>query len=136
MGVVYVCVVAKACRAHGVVARFNARAVRASLSVNVEPVRGRLVFVFQSAEESLRGARAMLDTGLMQRLAPREFYLLHCSPFPSGTIGASPGYGLPGLDHIRIALPGGHDAAAALTAEVARLGTLGPRPWTTSAPTP
>ncbi len=97
-----------------------------ALAAGSESVRGRLVFVFQPAEEPLQGARAMLNTGLVQRLAPREFYALHCAPFPSGTIGVSPGYGLPGLDHIRIVLPGGDDAAAsALTAEVAGLGTVG-----------
>jgi hypothetical protein len=38
----------------------------------------------------------------------------------------SPGYGLPGLDHIRIVLPGDDDAAAdAVAAEVAELGTVG-----------
>lgn len=90
-----------------------------------EQVRGRLVFVFQPAEEPLRGARAMLGTGLVQRLAPREFYALHCSPFPSGTIAVSPGYGLPGLDHLQVVLPGGDDAAlAAVAAEVAELGTV------------
>jgi metal-dependent amidase/aminoacylase/carboxypeptidase family protein len=94
-----------------------------ALAQGTEQVRGRLVFVFQPAEENLQGARAMLDTGLVQRLAPSEFYALHCSPFPAGTIGVSPGYGLPGLDHIRIPLPGG-DAAAALAADVAKLGTV------------
>jgi metal-dependent amidase/aminoacylase/carboxypeptidase family protein len=98
--------------------------VARALAEGPEPVRGRLVFVFQPAEESLQGARAMLDTGLVQRLAPREFYALHCSPYPSGTIGVSPGYGLPGLDHVRITLPDGDDAAAAVTAEVARLATV------------
>jgi metal-dependent amidase/aminoacylase/carboxypeptidase family protein len=98
--------------------------VARALAEGPEPVRGRLVFVFQPAEESLQGARAMLDTGLVQRLAPREFYALHCSPYPSGTIGVSPGYGLPGLDHVRITLPDGDDAAAALTAEVAQLATV------------
>jgi metal-dependent amidase/aminoacylase/carboxypeptidase family protein len=84
-----------------------------------------LVFVFQPAEEPLQGARAMLETGLVQRLAPREFYAVHCSPFPSGTIAVSPGYGLPGLDHIRIVLPGGDDSGvAAVAAEVAGLGTV------------
>ena len=96
-----------------------------TLALGPEPVRGRLVFVFQPAEEPLRGARAMLETGLVQRLAPREFYALHCAPYPSGTIGVSPGYGLPGLDEVRIVLPGGDDAAvAAVAAEVARLGTV------------
>jgi metal-dependent amidase/aminoacylase/carboxypeptidase family protein len=100
--------------------------VARALAQGPEQVRGRLVFVFQPAEEPLRGARAMLDTGLVQRLAPREFYSLHCSPFPAGTIAVSPGYGLPGVDHIKIVLPGADDAAvAAIAAEVARLGTIG-----------
>ena len=100
--------------------------VARALAQGSEPISGRLVFVFQPAEEPLQGARAMLETGLVQRLAPREFYALHCSPFPCGTIGVSPGYGLPGLDHIRIVLPDGDDAAvAALTAELAQLGNVG-----------
>jgi metal-dependent amidase/aminoacylase/carboxypeptidase family protein len=99
--------------------------VARSLARGAEPVRGRVVFVFQPAEEPLRGARAMLATGLVQRLAPREFYAVHCSPYPAGTIAVSPGYGLPGLDHVRIVLPGGDDAVvAAVAAEVARLGTV------------
>ena len=99
--------------------------VAQALAQGSEPVRGRLVFVFQPAEEPLQGARAMLETGLVQRLAPREFYALHCSPYPSGAIGVSPGYGLPGLDHARIVLPGGDDAAvAAFAAEAAKLGTV------------
>nr|BFE72069.1 hypothetical protein GCM10020092_053700 [Actinoplanes digitatis] len=100
--------------------------VARALAQGPDPVRGRLAFVFQLAEEPLRGARAMLDTGLVQRLAPRESYALHCAPFPVGTIAVSPGYGLPGLDHIRIVLPGGDDAAvAAIASEVAELGTVG-----------
>ncbi|WP_329127533.1 M20 metallopeptidase family protein [Streptomyces sp. NBC_01465] len=99
--------------------------VARTLARSSEQVRGRLVFVFQPAEEPLQGARAMLDTGLVQRLAPREFYALHCSPFPTGTIAVSPGHGLPGLDHIRISVPGGEDAATAVAAEIADLGTVG-----------
>src|SRR5689334_9738228 len=100
--------------------------VARTLAQAAEPVRGRLVFVFQPAEEPLQGARAMLETGLVQQLAPREFYALHCAPFPTGTIAVSPGYGLPGLDHIRMVLPGGDDAAvAAIAAEAAQLGTVG-----------
>ncbi|MBR7834474.1 M20/M25/M40 family metallo-hydrolase [Actinospica durhamensis] len=96
-----------------------------TLAQDSASVRGRLVFVFQPSEENLQGARAMLETGLVQGLAPREFYSLHCGPFPAGTIAVSPGYGLPGLDHFRIALPDGDEAtAAALAAEVAKLGTV------------
>ncbi|MFB8210979.1 M20 family metallopeptidase [Streptomyces sp. NPDC056010] len=97
--------------------------VARTLAASSERVRGRLVFVFQPAEEPLQGARAMLDTGLVQRLAPREFYALHTSPFPTGTIAVSPGHGLPGLDQLRILLPDGQDAAA-LAAGVEALGTV------------
>ncbi|WP_203818943.1 M20 metallopeptidase family protein [Paractinoplanes ferrugineus] len=90
-------------------------------------VRGRLAFVFQPAEEPLQGARAMLATGLVQKLAPRESYALHCAPFPAGTLTVSPGYGLPGVDNLRIVLPGGDDAAlAAVAAEVAKINTVEP----------
>jgi metal-dependent amidase/aminoacylase/carboxypeptidase family protein len=97
--------------------------VARTLAQSSERIAGRAVFVFQPAEENLQGARAMLDTGLVQQLGAREFYALHCSPLPTGTIAVSPGYGLPGLDHIRIVLPSG-DAAAAVAADVAKLGTV------------
>ncbi|MFC3492908.1 M20/M25/M40 family metallo-hydrolase [Glycomyces rhizosphaerae] len=95
-----------------------------ALARSSEPIRGRMVFLFQPAEENAQGARAMLDTGLVQKLAPREFYALHCSPFPTGTIVVSPGYGQPRQDHIRIVLPGG-DAAAAVAADHADRGRRG-----------
>ena len=99
--------------------------VARTLAQSSEDLPGRLVFVFQPAEEPLQGARAMLETGLIQRLSPHEFYALHCSPFPTGTIAVSPGYGLPGLDHLRIVLPDGDDSTvAAVAAEAARLATV------------
>ncbi|GIE28487.1 peptidase M20 [Actinoplanes italicus] len=99
--------------------------VARTLAESSDQLSGRVAFVFQPAEEPLQGARAMLGTGLVQRLAPRESYALHCAPFPAGTIAVSPGYGLPGLDHIRIVLPGGDDAAvAAIASDVAHLGNV------------
>ena len=56
--------------------------VARALAQDSERVRGRLAFVFQPAEEPLQGARAVLGTGLVQRLAPRESYALHCAPLP------------------------------------------------------
>ncbi|GIM95895.1 M20 metallopeptidase family protein [Paractinoplanes toevensis] len=99
--------------------------VARTLAQDSAGVRGRLAFVFQPAEEPLQGARAMLKTGLVQKLAPRESYALHCAPFPAGTITVSPGYGLPGVDNIRIVLPGGDDAsAAAIASEVEKINTV------------
>ncbi|MEU4689691.1 M20/M25/M40 family metallo-hydrolase [Actinoplanes sp. NPDC023714] len=97
--------------------------VARTLARNSERVRGRIAFVFQPAEEPLRGARAMLDTGLVQRLKPRESYALHCAPFPAGTLAVSPGHGLPGLDHMRIVVDD-DDAVTALAAGLKGLGTV------------
>ncbi|MEU4160547.1 M20/M25/M40 family metallo-hydrolase [Actinoplanes sp. NPDC026670] len=105
--------------------------VARTLAQDSDQVRGRLAFVFQPAEEPLQGARAMLGTGLVQKLAPKESYALHCAPFPAGTITVSPGYGLPGVDNIRIVLPGGDNAAVAaevqkaVAAEVQKIDTVG-----------
>lgn len=89
-----------------------------TLAQDLARVRGRVVFVFQPAEEPLQGARAMLKTGLIQELAPHESYALHCAPFPAGTITVSPGHGLPGVDNIRIVRPG-----TTVGSEVAKLDT-------------
>lgn len=72
---------------------------------------GRLVFLFQPAEETLAGARAMIEDGVLERTPPREIYALHCGPLPVGSFGVMPGYGLPGQDHFRVELTG-PDAAA------------------------
>jgi metal-dependent amidase/aminoacylase/carboxypeptidase family protein len=61
-------------------------------------LRGRVVFVFQPAEETLDGARAMIEAGVLDRLAPREIYALHCAPLPVGAFAVMPGVGSPGLD--------------------------------------
>lgn len=89
-------------------------------------IRGRIVFVFQPAEETCEGARAMIATGLLERLAPREIYALHCAPLPTGTIAAAPGLGLPGQDRFTAHLPGpaAASAAAALAARLDGLGTV------------
>lgn len=99
--------------------------VARALAQDSSRVRGRLAFVFQPAEEPLQGARAMLGTGLVQGLAPRESYAVHCAPFPAGTITVSPGYGLPGVDNIRIVLPDSDDTAvAAVASEVQKINTV------------
>lgn len=45
-------------------------------------INGRVVFLFQPAEETLAGARAMLADGVFDQVAPQEVYALHCSPCP------------------------------------------------------
>ncbi|GAB2954544.1 M20 family metallopeptidase [Streptomyces pseudoechinosporeus] len=74
-----------------------------------EYVNGRIVFLFQPAEETLEGARAMIASGVLARTSPQEIqeiYALHCGPFPVGTFAVMPGFGLPGQDHFQVELTG------------------------------
>ena len=71
-------------------------------------LNGRVVFVFQPAEETCEGARAMIEDGVLERAAPQEIYALHCGPLPVGTLAVGPGQ--PGQDRFRIELTGA-DAA-------------------------
>jgi metal-dependent amidase/aminoacylase/carboxypeptidase family protein len=59
---------------------------------------GRVAFAFQPAEETLNGARAMIEAGFLERVAPQEIYALHCAPLPVGVFAVMPGVGQPGLD--------------------------------------
>jgi amidohydrolase len=89
-------------------------------------LHGTVVFVFQPAEESLAGARAMLADGVLETYGFTEIHALHCGPFPVGTFGVNPGLGLPGQDHGSVVVTGA-DAqarAAALAAEIAGLSTV------------
>jgi metal-dependent amidase/aminoacylase/carboxypeptidase family protein len=67
--------------------------------------------VFQPAEETLEGARAMLESAVLRRTAPDEIYALHCGPLPVGTFAVMPGVGQPGLDRFAIELSGPTAAA-------------------------
>jgi metal-dependent amidase/aminoacylase/carboxypeptidase family protein len=89
-------------------------------------LHGTVVFVFQPAEESLAGARAMLAEGVLETYGFTEIHALHCGPLPVGTFGVNPGLGLPGQDHGSVVVTGA-DAparAAALAAEIAGLSTV------------
>ncbi|MCP9953594.1 M20 metallopeptidase family protein [Actinomadura madurae] len=87
---------------------------------------GKLVFLFQPAEENLTGARAMLDDRVLERTRPQEIHALHCGPFPVGQFAVTPGTGLPGHDHAAITLtgPAPADQARQLTTEINALATV------------
>ncbi|MEU0557719.1 M20/M25/M40 family metallo-hydrolase [Dactylosporangium sp. NPDC006015] len=84
---------------------------------------GRVVVVFQPAEETLEGARAMLDDGVLEPHLPEEAYALHCGPLPVGVFAAMPGAGLSGLDVCHLELPGA-DAGRALLDRIAAMSTV------------
>lgn len=93
-----------------------------------EQVRGRVAFLFQPAEEDLTGARAMIADGVLERIAPREIYALHCAPLPTGTLAVMPGAGLPGQDYCRVRVSGPDAAAGAerLAGAMGALSTVAP----------
>jgi len=59
---------------------------------NRERLRGKLLAIFQPAEEVGAGAKAMLEAGLFQRLKPDRLVAVHNLPgLPTGTLGLQSG---------------------------------------------
>ncbi|MFE5790896.1 amidohydrolase [Rhodococcus erythropolis] len=96
---------------------------------------GTVVAVFQPAEEVGRGAQAMLDDGLYERVPMPDVVLgQHVGPAPAGMVGAHPGAAFASADSIDITVRGrgGHgsrpettiDAIVIASAIVGRLQTI------------
>ena len=103
--------------------------VVAALAPMREDLTGTVVFLFQPAEETATGARAMIEAGALSDPAPEAIFALHCSPLPLGSIGVRDGVVLPGFVQVRIELSGDGDLEAAArecAAIVARAGTVSP----------
>jgi amidohydrolase len=63
---------------------------------------GSVVFLFQPAEESLDGARAMLEAGVLEQYPLAALLALHAFPLPVGTIGLHTGPCLAGMEEFRV----------------------------------
>ena len=96
---------------------------------------GTVVAVFQPAEEVGRGAQAMLDDGLYERVPTPDVVLgQHVGPAPAGMVGAHPGAAFASADSIDITVRGrgGHgsrpettiDPIVIASAIVGRLQTI------------
>ena len=69
--------------------------------------RGTLLLVFEPAEETGEGARAMIDDGLFDRFGvPGVVLGQHVSPIPAGLLGLRPGPAFAGSDALRVVLRG------------------------------
>ena len=74
---------------------------------------GRIVLIFQPAEEGLGGARAMLADGLFERFPCDEIYGMHNKPNGKpGHVGVKPGMAMAGADFfdIHVRASGSHAA--------------------------
>jgi amidohydrolase len=83
------------------------------LSERRRDLRGRVVFVFQPAEEIVKGAAAMLADGALDGLEPDTALGLHLSSMhPTGTVALRPGPAMAATDAIRLVVHGygGHAA--------------------------
>ncbi|QOV41041.1 amidohydrolase [Streptomyces ferrugineus] len=87
---------------------------------------GTVVFLFQPAEETLSGARAMIDAGVLERTGVEEIHALHCGPVPVGRFATTAGYGMPGQDKAEVTLagPDAPDAARRLADGIGELATV------------
>jgi amidohydrolase len=83
----------------------------AELAAGAGTWRGTLMLVFQPAEETGEGARAMIDDGLYDRFGVPDIVLgQHVSPMPAGALGVHPGPAFAAADTLRVVLhgQGGH----------------------------
>ena len=76
---------------------------------------GTLMLIGQPAEETISGAKKMIDDGLVKRFPkPDVGVALHVgNDLPAGTVGIAPGYSYASADSVRITIygKGGHGAA-------------------------
>lgn len=88
------------------------------LSAKRESLPGNVWLLFQPAEESLVGARRMIESGCLEREpAPEAIYTIHCDPiYPVGTFGLIRGRANSSCDKLRIVVKsaGGHGAKSHL----------------------
>jgi amidohydrolase len=68
---------------------------------------GTIVAIFQPAEETMVGARAMIADGLLDRVpAPSIVLGQHVAPFPAGVISLTSGAAMAGVDDVTVVLHG------------------------------
>ena len=61
-----------------------------TLSQKQQALAGTVYFLFQPAEESQNGAKAMIEDGLFDLIEADEIYAAHAAPMPTGVIVTSP----------------------------------------------
>lgn len=82
--------------------------------------QGKIIAVFQPAEEQGAGARAMVDDGLFDRFGTPEVVLgQHVAPLPAGALGLRSGAAFAASDALRVTLygHGGHGSRPETTVD-------------------
>lgn len=88
--------------------------VAALLKQNSDKLSGKIVFLFQPAEETPGGADDIVRDGTLDKLGVTRIFAEHSAPgMPVGTIGLSPGDTLAGSNYFKLQLKGRSSHAAA-----------------------
>jgi metal-dependent amidase/aminoacylase/carboxypeptidase family protein len=91
--------------------------VAVGIATALTPLRaelpGSVMLVFQPAEESARGAAAMLRDGVFGDPKPAAIFAVHCSPLEVGTVGAMDRLVLPGIQYVTAHIVGAGDVERA-----------------------
>lgn len=84
-------------------------AIAESLTEIRDELPGTVKFVFQPAEENIRGAAAMIEDRVLEEPAPEAIFAYHSAPLEVGQIGSVEGLSLPGLDRVTLVVRGEGD---------------------------
>ena len=86
---------------------------------------GTIVFVFQPAEESATGARAMIADGVFRDPMPEAVFAYHTGPLSVGQLATAPGTMMAGRDRVQLTLTGSGDLEGAAREVARRIQSVG-----------
>lgn len=106
--------------------------VAETLAALRDALAGTVRFIFQPAEESMEGARAMLAEDVLGAPLPEVIFALHTFPIPVGTIGLATGVCLAGMEEFIVRFHGpSENPEGAVTRAASALRTyINPPPTT------
>lgn len=79
------------------------------LSKHKEQLAGTIFFIFQPSEENYKGAKAMIDEGLLDMIDPDQIYASHITPMAAGTVATSPEWLFAGYKTVQISFKNSAD---------------------------
>ncbi len=95
-----------------------------TLSQDTENLPGTVYFLFQPAEESQKGAKAMINDGLFDIIEADEIYAAHVGPSQTGVISTRAGNLFSHSRYLQIEFSGSQDKQALIDAVHAMMGPL------------
>jgi metal-dependent amidase/aminoacylase/carboxypeptidase family protein len=103
-------------------------AIGVALAEGLASIRDRLpgtvVFLFQPAEETATGAKAMLADGVLDDPKPQAIFAYHTAPFDVGRVATAPNVLMASRDRVRVVVERAPDAEAVAKAVHDRIQAL------------